>query len=248
MQDREESMLTRDIAYKAGDKSLTGYLAAPDGDGSRAGVLVCHQGGGLTDHAKERARMLADEGCIAFALDMYGETATSMDHAMALLRALVADLPELRARALAGVEVLKSQQGVDPARLAAVGYCFGGAVVLELARAAPELQCVVAFHPGMSGPVALPEKDDRKIPDCKVMVCAGADDPLIPPEAQVKFAELMRAAGADWQFLSYGGAGHSFTDRSVDAMNIAHFKYHAATDRRSWAAMRDLFGEALGSP
>jgi dienelactone hydrolase len=239
-------MQTRDISYHAGAKALIGYLAAPDGGGLRPGILVCHQGGGLTEHAKERARMLAKEGYVAFALDMYGEMATSMDHAMGLLRGLVADPVELRARALAGLAVLRSQPGVDPARLAAVGYCFGGAVVLELARAAPELKCVVAFHPGMSGPVALPDRDDRRIPGCKVMVCAGADDPLIPPEAQVKFASLMREAGADWQFLSYGGAGHSFTDRSVDAMNIAHFKYHAATDRRSWAAMRDLFDEALG--
>jgi dienelactone hydrolase len=237
-------MLTRDVFYRSGAKNLTGYFAAPDA-GLRPGVLVCHQGGGLTEHAKDRARMLAGAGYAAFALDMYGEVATGIDHAMGLLRALVADAPELRARALAGLAVLTAQPEVDATRLAAVGYCFGGAVVLELARAAPELRCVVAFHPGMSGPVALPDADPRPIASCKVMVCAGADDPLIPPAAQVKFAELMRAAGADWQFLSYGGAGHSFTDRSMDALNIADFKYHAATDRRSWAAMRSLFDETL---
>lgn len=240
-------MQARDIAYTSGDKKLTGYLAAPDGGGKRPGVLVCHQGGGLTEHTKERARMLAEIGYAAFALDMYGEVATSMDQAMGLLRGLVADTPELRKRALTGLEVLKSQPDIDVSRLAAVGYCFGGAVVLELARAAPELKCVVAFHPGMSGPVALPEKDERKITSCKVMVCAGAADPLIPPTAQVKFAELMDAAGADWQFISYSGAGHSFTDRSVDALNIAHFNYHEPTDRRSWIAMRNLFDEALGA-
>jgi len=239
-------MQTREISYTVGDKKLTGYVAVPDGAGKRAGVLVCHQGNGITDHTRERARMIADEGHIGFALDMYGETATSREQAMALLQSMTGNPDELRRRALAGLAVLKEQANVDTSRLAAIGYCFGGAVVLELARSAPELKCVVAFHPGMSGPVALPDKDDRKIPNCKVMVCAGADDPLIPNSAQVKFAELMNAAGADWQFLSYGGAAHSFTDRSVDAMNMPGFKYDARTDSRSWAAMRNLFAESFG--
>ena len=237
-------MIVKDIAYTSGGKQLTGTLASAGG--SRPGVLVCHQGNGVTEHSRERARMLAEEGYTAFALDMYGEVATSREQAMALLQGLMQDVDELRRRALAGLAVLKAQEGVDPARLAAVGYCFGGAVVLELARAAPELKCVVAFHPGMAGPVALPDSDPRKV-HAKVMVCAGADDPLIPDAARVKFAELMNAAGADWQFISYGGAAHSFTDRSVDAMNMPGFKYHAATDRRSWAAMKDLFAESFGA-
>lgn len=236
-------MIERDIAYTSGTKELRGFLASPGGVGP--GVLVCHQGNGITEHSRERARMLAHEGYTAFALDMYGETATSRAQAMALLQSMTSSPDELRRRALAGLGVLKAQEGVDPERLAAVGYCFGGAVVLELARAVPELRAVVAFHPGMSGPVALAEKDDRPIPSCKVMICAGADDPLIPDAARVHFAEMMNAAGADWQFLSYGGAVHSFTDRSVDAMNMPGFKYHAATDRRSWAAMKDLFGEVF---
>ena len=239
-------MQTCDITYKSGDKTLTGYLAAPDGAGKRTGVLVCHQGMGITEHTRERARMIADEGHIAFALDMYGETATTRERAMELLQSMTGNPDELRRRALAGLAVLKEQVNVDTSRLAAIGYCFGGAVVLELARAAPELKCVVAFHPGMSGPVALPDKDDRKIPNCRVMVCAGADDPLVPDSAKVKFAELMNAAGADWQLFVYGGAAHCFTDRSVDPMNMPGFKYDARTDRRSWAAMRDLFAEAFG--
>jgi dienelactone hydrolase len=239
-------MQTREISYKVGDKSLTGYLAAPDGGGKRAGILVCHQGMGITEHTRERARMIAGEGHIAFALDMYGETATTRERAMELLQSMTGNPDELRRRALAGLSILKEQTNVDASRVAAIGYCFGGAVVLELARAAPDLKCVVAFHPGMSGPVALPEKDDRKIPSCKVMVCAGADDPLVPDSAKIKFAELMNDAGADWQLLVYGGAGHCFTDRSVDAMDMAHFEYHEPTDRRSWAALRNLFDEVFG--
>jgi dienelactone hydrolase len=238
-------MHTKDIVYKSGAKTLTGYLARPDGARPRRGVLVCHQGNGISDHSRERARMLAEEGHVAFALDMYGEIATSREQAMALLQGLTGDPDELRRRALAGLDVLKAQEGVDPARLAAVGYCFGGAVVLELARASSDLRCVVAFHPGMAGPVALPDKDDRAV-RAKVMICAGAGDPLIPASAREKFAGLMNAAGADWQFISYGGAAHSYTDRSVDALNMPGFKYDASADRRSWTHMKALFDETMG--
>lgn len=240
-------MITRDISYVSGGKTFTGYLADDESrGGKRPGVLVCHQGGGLTEHTRERARMLAEIGYVAFALDMYGERPAGIEAAMAHLQGLMKDPPELRRRAQAGLDALKAQANVDTARLAAVGYCFGGALVLELARAAPELKCVVAFHPGMTGVVPLPEKDDRPV-HAKVMVCAGADDPYVPQESRVKFAELMDAAHADWQLFIYGGAVHSFTDRSVDAMNMAAFKYHEPTDRRSWAAMRTLFDETFGA-
>jgi dienelactone hydrolase len=235
-------MITKDIAYPIDGKTYTGYLADGSTAGKAPGVLVCHQGNGLTDHARERARMLAELGYVAFALDMYGEVAASMPQAMALITALVQDRPLLRKRANAGLDVLKAQTPVDPGRLAAIGFCFGGGVVLELARTNPELAAVVAFHPGLTG---LPETDDRKIAG-KVMVCAGVLDPLIPVAGRERFIELMNAAGADWQLLTYGQAGHSFTDRTVDAMNMPGFRYHERTDTRSWAAMRALFDEAMG--
>ena len=237
-------MILKDIAYRVGEKSLTGYLADDDARGrGRPGVLVCHQGGGLTEHARERVRMLAELGYVAFALDMYGEVAKSREQAMSLLGALSDNPPLLRARADAGLELLKSQANVDPKRLSAIGYCFGGAVVLELARSRDDLGSVVAFHPGLTN---LPDKDDRKVA-CKVMVCAGVEDPLIPSEAREKFIRLMIAVGADWQFITYGNAGHSFTDRSVDALGMKGFAYHEPADRRSWAAMRDLFDETMGA-
>jgi dienelactone hydrolase len=237
-------MHTKDIAYKSGDKTLTGYLADGSSGKNAPGILVCHQGGGLRDHEKERARMLAELGYVAFALDMYGTVVTKMEEAMPLMNALLAAPDELRARAHAGLGVLKSQPNVDAGRLAAIGFCFGGGLVLELSRCTPELACVVAFHPGMTG---LPEKDERPVKP-KVMVCAGQLDPLIPGDAREKFLSLMRAANADCQFITYAQAGHSFTDKSVDALNMPNFKYHAPTDRRSWAAMRDLFDETLGKP
>jgi dienelactone hydrolase len=235
-------MITKDVAYPIDGKTYTGYLADGSNAGKAPGVLVCHQGGGLTDHARERARMLAELGYVAFALDMYAEVATTMPHAMALITALVQDRPLLHKRANAGLDVLKAQATTDTSRLAAIGYCFGGGVVLELARTNPELACVVAFHPGLTG---LPETDDRKIAG-KVMVCAGVLDPLIPTAARERFIVLMNAVGADWQLLTYGQAGHSFTDRTVDAMNMPGFRYHERTDKRSWAAMRALFDEAMG--
>lgn len=235
-------MVTRDIAYQIDDRTYTGHLADGSNGKPAPGVLVCHQGGGLTDHARERARMLAELGYVAFALDMYGEVATSREHAMALIGGMTGNPALLRKRAAAGFDVLKAQAGVDPGRLAAIGYCFGGGVVLEMARVHPELACVVAFHPGLT---SQPESDDRKV-HSKVMVCAGVLDPLIAPAARERFISLMNAAGADWQLLTYSQAGHSFTDRTVDAFGMPGFFYHAATDRRSWAAMRDLFDEAMG--
>ena len=235
-------MDTKDITYPIDGTTYTGYLA----DGARGklapGILVCHQGNGLTDHTKERARMLAELGYVAFALDMYAEVATSMAQAMSLVAGLVQDPPLLHKRANAGLDVLKAQPSTDTSRLAAIGFCFGGGVVLELARTNPELACVVAFHPGLT---RLPEKDDRQVHG-KVMACAGALDPLIPPVARQRFIDLMTTAGADWQLLTYGHAGHGFTDRSVDALNMPGFRYDAPTDRRSWAAMRHLFDEAMG--
>ena len=235
-------MQTSDIDYRCGEVALTGYLADGSGGRKAPGILVCHQGGGLTDHTRERARMLAELGYVALAIDMYGEVATSREQAMALLTGLTEDPPLLHARVAAGLAVLKAQPDVDTGRLAAIGYCFGGWTVLEIARTFADFACVVAFHPGLSG---LPQTDPRTVQG-KVLVCAGADDPLIAPEARARLAELMTAAGADWQLNVYGGAGHSFTDRGVDAMNLPGFRYHAPTDRRSWAAMRGLFDETLG--
>jgi dienelactone hydrolase len=236
-------MRTSDIAYQSHGTKLTGYLADDEARGSgRPGILVVHQGRGLAAHTKERTRMLAELGYVAFALDMFGETPRDMEHAIRLLQYMNDNPALLRDRALAGLAQLKQQSNVDSNRLAAIGYCFGGGVVLELARLNAGLAAVAAFHPALTN---LPERDDRKI-TCKVMVCAGDQDPLIPVPSHAKFAELMRAAGADWQFLLYGGAGHSFTDRDVDALRMSGFSYNRPADHRSWAAMRALLEETFG--
>jgi dienelactone hydrolase len=232
---------TRDIVYTCGDKKLTGYLA----DGSRAkktaGILLCHQGGGLRDHEKDRARMLAGLGYVAFACDMYGAVATKMEEAGPLMNELSTNPALWQQRVQAGIDVLKSQPNVDASRLGAIGFCFGGGTMIQMARWATEMKCLVAFHPGLQG---LPEKDDRPVVT-KLMICAGQKDPLIPADARERFLKLMSDANADCQYITYARAGHSFTDKTVGQFNMPNFEYHADTDRRSWAAMRDLFDECF---
>lgn len=237
-------MQTKDISYEVGGRKLTGYYAADNKhSGKRPGVLVCHQGGGLRDHEKERAHKLAELGYAAFAYDVYGEIARSREQAMELLNGLMSN-PKLWAeRMLAGLSQLKAQAEVDTSRLAAIGFCFGGASALELTRITSDLACVVSFHPGLTG---LPEKDDRPVHG-KVVVCAGEKDPLIPMDARERLIALMKAAKADWQLLIYGTAGHSFTDTSVDAFDMPNFKYDAATDKRSWSVMHQMFEETFGA-
>ena len=237
------SVSSRDIEYRVGGKKYLGYLA--DGsDGERtAGVLVAHEGGGMTGHPKERARMLAELGYVAFAMDTFGHPITSREQAMATIGELSGNLAELRLRARTALDLLKTQPNVDPKRSAAIGFCFGGTTVLELARSGADVGCVVGFHSGL----ATSAPQDAQHIKGKVLVCLGADDPIIPIAQRDAFVDEMRSGGVDWQMLVYGGVGHSFTNREVDAMNLPGFKYDATADRRSWLAMRTLFDEAFGA-
>jgi dienelactone hydrolase len=142
----------------------------------------------------------------------------------------------------AGLDVLLAEERADPARVAATGYCFGGAMVLELARAGTDLKAVVGFHPGLG--TTRPE-DATNITG-KVLMCVGADDPLIPPEQLAAFIEEMRTAGVDWRVNLYGGVGHSFTN-PLAAGQLPGVQFDEVADRRSWRAMLDLFEEVFGS-
>ena len=138
--------------------------------------------------------------------------------------------------------MLTANERVDPGRLAAIGYCFGGTMSLELARGGADLQCVVGFHSGLA--TARPE--DAANISGKVLVCIGTEDPLIPPEQRTDFEAEMRAGGVDWQMNLLGGAAHSFTNPDASALGAPGIEYHEPSDRRSWAAMLDLFAETLG--
>jgi dienelactone hydrolase len=236
-------LTTSDIEYEVGGSTMVGRLAVPEGAGSRPGILIAHEGNGLDDFQKERASRFAELGYVAFALDYYGGGHALEDRAEinARLDVLIENPDRARAVARAGLEVLLAQPTVDPARLAAVGYCFGGTLMLELARSGADLKAIVGFHAGLT--TRDPEDSARIVG--KVLVCIGADDPLIPPEQRLAFEDEMRAAGVDWRLNLYGGAKHSFTNPRADLMGWAALAYDATTDERSWRAMQDLFAEVF---
>jgi dienelactone hydrolase len=237
------------IGYPAGGQSFTGFLADGSGGARAPGVLVIHEGGGLTGHAKGRAARLAELGHVAFAMDLFGPEVElpapgrpeTMVEAQALVRRLRDDVAELRARAAAGLAVLQAHGNVDPARLAAIGFCFGGAAAIELARAGAPLAAVAGFHAGVL-PGTL--EDDKAI-RAKLLLCHGEQDPVVPARQIQDFTARLTEAGVDWQLHLYGGVGHSFTNREIDAWNLPGFSYDESADRRSWAAMRQLFGEVF---
>jgi dienelactone hydrolase len=237
-------MQTRDIDYAADGVTLRGYLAFEDSAGPRPGVLVFHEGVGLGDFAMERARRLASLGYVALAADMFGERrqATNLQEVATMVGGLRAEPQRLRARGQAALTTLAGLPQVDASRLAAIGFCFGGSVVLELARAGAELKAVVSFH-GVLG-TQLPAAVGRV--KASVLVLTGAEDPLAPPDQVVAFEQEMRAAGvADWQVVSYGNTLHGFANPAADGSMMRTALYHAQSDRRSWAAMQALFNEVL---
>lgn len=237
-------MLTEDIEYRADGVRMIGQYVVDDTiPGRRAGVLVCHEGPGLTEHTKKIAVRLAGLGYAAFAMDYHGDGKPLANPAdtMARLAPWRADPTGIRARATAALDVLKARKEVDPARLAAIGYCFGGTTALELGRSGADIKAIVGFHSGLA--TARPQ-DAANIKG-KVLVCIGADDPIIPSEQRADFETEMKAANLDWRLQLYGGAGHSFTNPAADARGMKGFFFHEATDRRSWNAMIELFNETL---
>ena len=235
---------TEVVEYRHGAVVLEGYIAYDDsGKGKRPGVLVVHEWMGHNPYVRMRAEKLAREGYVAFALDMYGKGVRAKDskEAAALAGIYKGDRKLMRARAAAGLEVLARHPKVDPSRLAAIGYCFGGTTVLELARGGADLRGVVSFHGGLDTPSA---EDARNIRG-KVLVLHGADDPYVKPAEVAAFQEEMRKAGVDWQFVAYGGAVHSFTNPGAGSDNSKGAAYNEKADRRSWEAMEDFLEEAL---
>ncbi len=233
---------TRTVTYRQGDAVLEGTLAWDDAvAGRRPGVLVVHQWMGLTENERMRARMLASLGYVALAVDVYGRgvrPATTKE-AAALAGKYKGDRGLYRARLKAGLDELLASPLVDPARVAAIGYCFGGTGALELARAGANLVGVVSFHGGLETPT--PE-DARSIKG-KVLVLHGADDPFEPIEHVAALEKEMRAAGVDYQVVLYGGAVHSFTQKEAGNDPSTGAAYNEAADRRSWQAMTTFFAE-----
>jgi dienelactone hydrolase len=233
---------TEIVDYKQGDTILEGYLAYDDSiSGKRPGVLIVHQWMGLTDYEKMRANMLAQMGYVAFCADIYGKgiRPTTPQEAGAQAGKYKGDRQLLRERVNAALDELKSNDLVEKNHVAAIGYCFGGTTVIELARSGADLNGVVSFHGGLDSPTPADGKNIK----CKVLVLAGANDPFQKPDDLAAFEKEMRDSGVDWQMTSYGGAVHAFTQPDVDKYNMAGAKYNEKADKRSWQAMKDFFAE-----
>ena len=229
---------TKAIEYRDGHSDHTGLLAWDNShDGKRPGILLVHGGAGVDDHAKGRARLLARSGFVVFACDMYGDgVAGNRRRVFDQISELRRDPEIMSRRARSGLAVLASQTLVD-GRFAAVGYCFGGMVVLELARSGFELAGVVSVH----GSLDTSQRAQPKSVKAKILVCHGALDPHVPMGQLTAFAEEMNHAGADWQLTIYGGAMHGFThDKGPQLPGV---QYHLQTDIRSSDAMQNFFAE-----
>jgi dienelactone hydrolase len=229
--------------------SLLGFLAYDEAATSRRpGVLVVHEGLALGEHAMERARMLARLGYVAMAADMFGDRrqARNLEEARGLAADFRDQPAKLRTRGRAALATLAALAQVDAGRLAAIGFCFGGSAVLELARDGADLKAVVSFHGVLTTKAPAAAGTVR----ASVLVCTGAVDPLAPSSLISAFEQEMRAAQVrDWQVISYGNALHGFTNPAADGSIFQSARYHEQSDRRSWAAMQGLFDEVLrGAP
>lgn len=238
----EASVKTKIVEYKQGTTILEGYVAWDDAKTAKTpGILIVHEWTGINDHMRQRAEMLAKLGYVAFAADIYGKGIRPTDQSEAARVAGIYknDRTLMRARVRAGLEELKKQKRVDQNRLAAIGYCFGGTTVLELARDGADIRGVVSFHGGLSTPTP----QDAKNIKAKVLALHGADDPFVKAAEVAAFQDEMRSGGVDWQFVSYSNAVHSFTNKAAGNDNSKGAAYNEIADRRSWEAMKTFFAE-----
>jgi dienelactone hydrolase len=232
---------TEQVVYQDGDARLNGFLAIDaDRAGKRPGVLVVHGGAGIDDHARGRARRFAEAGFVVFACDMYGEDVTgNRERILRHIGELRTDRGAIVRRVQAAIAILSSRPEVD-GRVAAVGYCFGGMIVLEYARSGSTISAVVSVH-GSLGTTSPAEPSSIR---ARILVCHGALDPHVPMSQVTQFAEEMKNAGADYQLIVYGNAMHGFTHETATGQQPG-VRYHAQTDARSLVAIQDLFQDVF---
>jgi dienelactone hydrolase len=224
------------LTYHYGGKTFKGDLVFDDAIAEkRPGVLVVHEWKGLVPLTRRQAEAVAKLGYVALAADMYGDGRTAKDNQEAAqwATALRQDRPLMRARAQAALEALRKHPRVDGERVAAMGYCFGGGVALELARSGAPLRGTVSFH----GNLDTPNPSDARNIKGQVLVLHGADDPMVPPEQVAAFQSEMRNAKVDWQMNSYGGAVHSFTNPEAGNDPSRGAAYNEKAESRSWEAL-----------
>jgi dienelactone hydrolase len=236
-----------DVTYSGDNLNMKGYLAYDaNQDGKRPGILVVHEWWGHNEYARERARMLAELGYVALAVDMFGDgkLAQHPGDAGQFAGEVFSNLDGARARFEAALETLKKDERVDPEKIGAIGYCFGGSVVLSMANAGYDLDAVVAFHAGVQLPI-MPKVNGIK---GNILVCNGAADPFIDPASVDAFKNLMDSVKANYQYVAYEGVLHSFTSKYADDMGKKFelpLKYDAYADSASWDAMQRLFAKSF---
>lgn len=231
------------VEYKHGDVVLEGFLAWDAAlTGRRPAVVIVHEWKGRGANVERRAKEIAKLGYVGFAIDMYGKGVHAKDNAEAsrLSGALMSDRTKMRERAGAGLDRLKKVEVVDASRIAAMGYCFGGTTVLELARGGYDVVAVASFHGNLSG-----SQTESKPIKASVAVFHGDADPHVGPKMVAAFREEMNKAKADWFLVSYGGAVHGFTVKEAGDDPSTGMAYDAKADRRSWETLKAFLAESF---
>lgn len=235
------------VTYKDGDATLTGHLYWDDAiKGKRPGVMVIHEWWGLNDYAKSRAEQLAGMGYVAFAADMYGDhkVTTHAPDAKGWMMQITGNIDAWQRRAAAGLAQLKASKLVDGGKLAAIGYCFGGATVAQMAYAGQPVRGVVSFHgslPPASAEQVMAMEEAKHKP--RVLVAHGDADPFIPADRIAAFKSALTEAGVDWEMDVYAGAKHGFTNPGAGSFGMEALAYDERADKRSWARMQAFFRE-----
>ncbi len=235
---------TKEVTYKQGETELAGFFAwDAAAKGKRPGVIVVHEWWGHNEHARNQAIRLAKAGYVGFALDMYGKgkvTAHPPD-AQAFMAEATKDPQVVKARFLAALDVLQKDPHVDPARVAAIGYCFGGAIVLAMARQGVDLDAVVSFH----GAIATQQPAAPGAVKARLLVLNGEDDGMVTADQIAAFKKEMTAANAKFEFVNLPHAKHSFTNPDADKVGMPALAYNAEADKDSWDRMLKLFAEVF---
>ncbi len=239
----DAEIVTKEISYFIDTMTFRGFFAYDNGfKEKRPGVLVAHEWWGLNDFAKSQVRNLAQMGYAAFAVDLYGNGRSTDDFKTAdQMAGAVRGTPKMRERIIAGLAALHSQDIVDPKRVAAIGFCFGGTAVLELAYSGADCKAVVSFHGGLFSP----KKEDVKNIKAHLLILHGANDRTMTPETIYQFQESMRNSGADWQMIFFGNTVHSFTNPSAGNDPAKGVAYNPVSAARAFSYMKLFLKEVL---
>lgn len=233
---------TRAIDYSIDGKDYEAFLAAPNGGEPAPLVIICHAWAGRSQFENDKAHALAELGFTGVAIDLFGKgvLGKSKEENQALIKPFVENRPKLQQLLKANIEAMKKQPEADAAKVAAIGFCFGGLCALDIARSGADVDGVVSFHGLLNAPGETADKIKAK-----VLALHGWDDPMATPDAVKAFGEEMTAAKADWQLHAYGGTMHAFTNPAANDPDFGTV-YNPSADKRSWSAMRVFFMELFG--